>query len=54
MIEKIVYAKVENSIGSIYVNDNYIVTVLRDPPSTYNTGEYGSTGVHTNPLNTLL
>jgi uncharacterized ubiquitin-like protein YukD len=54
MIEKIVYAEEENSIGSIYVHDNYIVTVLRDPPSTYNTGEYGSSGVYTYPLNTLL
>lgn len=54
IVVKVVYAEIENSISSVYVHGNYIILVLRDPPSSFNTSEYGSSGVHIYSLKELL
>ncbi|RHW75159.1 hypothetical protein [Colwellia sp. RSH04] len=54
IIEKIVYAEIENSISSVYVHGHYIVLVLRDPPSSFSTGVHGASGVHIYSLKELL
>jgi hypothetical protein len=53
-IEKVVYASIENSVSSVYYADDYIITVLRDPPSSFRTGEQGSQGIHIYPYQPFL
>ena len=45
-IEKIVFTNIENSVSSVYYVDGYIITVLRDPPSSFSSGKRGSQGMH--------
>ncbi|MCW8091825.1 hypothetical protein [Alteromonas sp. ASW11-130] len=49
-----VTAEIENSISSIYIHGDYVVVVLRNPPSSYSTGEDGPQGVHIYPYQNFI
>jgi hypothetical protein len=53
-VEKIVSAEVENSVASIFVQGDYIITVLRDPPSSFDSNQTGLSGVHIYSLNSMM
>jgi hypothetical protein len=53
-VEKIVSAEVANSVASVFVQGDFIITVLRDPPSSFNSGQTGPRGVHVYSLNSMM
>jgi hypothetical protein len=53
-VEKIVSAEVANSVASVFVKGDYIITVLRDPPSSFNSNQTGPRGVQIYSLNSMM
>ncbi|QHJ14065.1 hypothetical protein FX988_04347 (plasmid) [Paraglaciecola mesophila] len=53
-VEKIVSADVANSVASIFVKGNYIITVLRAPPSSFSSNQTEPTGVYIYSLNSVM
>jgi hypothetical protein len=53
-VEKIVSAELANSVASVFVKGDYIITVLRHPPSSFNSNQTEPTGVHIYSLNSMM
>ncbi|NQZ23049.1 MAG: hypothetical protein HRT53_13455 [Colwellia sp.] len=53
-VSKVVSVKVSNHVSAIYVHGDYLVTILRDPPSAYVTNKKGPAGVHIYHLKSIL
>ena len=53
-VSKVVSVKVGNHVSAIYVHGDYLVTILREPPSSYRTNKKGPVGVHIYHLKIIL